>query len=140
MKIAFTGTQQGMSANQLDELRALLRGHKPKIAIHGDCIGGDAQFHDVVREECPDALVWIFPSNIDAKSAHKIGDLIELQSPPLRRNHSMVDECDLLVAGPKTLEEVLRSGTWATIRYARKTHKKVTMLRPEVSPIEQLLG
>ena len=140
MKIAFTGTQQGMSANQKEELRALLRGHKPVMGIHGGCIGADAEFHDIFREECPDKLIWQFPCNIDGKRAEVYGDIIELQRPPLRRNHLMVDECDLLVAGPKTLEEVLRSGTWATIRYAKKTHKKVIMLRPEVSPIEQILG
>ena len=41
----------------------------------------------------------------------------------LDRNHDIVDQTDLLIATPKENTEVLRSGTWATIRYAKKINK-----------------
>lgn len=50
--------------------------------------------------------------------------------PPLKRNYDIVDACDILLAAPRTLTEELRSGTWATIRYARKTGKKYLILAP----------
>lgn len=39
---------------------------------------------------------------------------------PLKRDRKIVAIVDVLIAAPKTDKEVLRSGTWATIRYARK--------------------
>ena len=50
--------------------------------------------------------------------------------PPLDRNHDIVERCDLLIATPHTVEEQLRSGTWATIRYARKVHRPHYIIRP----------
>ena len=38
---------------------------------------------------------------------------------------------DTLVAAPKEDEEVVRSGTWATVRYARKAGRVVLVVRPD---------
>ena len=46
----------------------------------------------------------------------------------LERNRDIVDACDILIACPRTLKEELRSGTWATVRYARKVGKPVAIL------------
>lgn len=43
------------------------------------------------------------------------------------RNDALVAACDVLLAFPKTSEEEQRSGTWATIRRARKAEKPVWM-------------
>lgn len=51
--------------------------------------------------------------------------------PPLVRNHDIVDSTELLIACPKEQVEVLRSGTWATIRYARKKEITVWLIDPE---------
>ena len=48
----------------------------------------------------------------------------------IERNHDVVDTCDLLIAMPNTELEVVRSGTWATIRYARKLKKVIVILEP----------
>jgi predicted Rossmann fold nucleotide-binding protein DprA/Smf involved in DNA uptake len=47
----------------------------------------------------------------------------------LERNHLIVAACDVLNAAPLQDEEILRSGTWATIRYARKAGKTVIQLK-----------
>lgn len=45
------------------------------------------------------------------------------------RNDLLVAECDVLIAVPETAEEVMRSGTWATVRRARDAGREVR-LRP----------
>ena len=42
-----------------------------------------------------------------------------------------MDNSDILIATPKEKEEQLRSGTWATIRYAKKTKKIVFLVYPD---------
>jgi hypothetical protein len=43
----------------------------------------------------------------------------------MARNDATVDRIDVLLAFPRTLKEVMRSGTWATVRRARKAGVKV---------------
>lgn len=59
----------------------------------------------------------------------------ELREPAeyLDRNHAIVDECSVLIAAPRSLTEEQRSGTWATVRYARKMGRPVVILDPEVT-------
>jgi hypothetical protein len=49
----------------------------------------------------------------------------------LERNTEIVKACDVLIATPKEQDEVLRSGTWATIRRARKYDKKLAVIFPD---------
>jgi hypothetical protein len=39
-----------------------------------------------------------------------------------------VDETEFLIGAPKEDEEVLRSGTWSTIRYSKKSNKPKKIL------------
>jgi hypothetical protein len=50
--------------------------------------------------------------------------------PPLDRNKVMVDECPTLIGMPKGMQEELHSGTWATIRYARKRKREIIIVWP----------
>lgn len=52
--------------------------------------------------------------------------------PPLERNRTIVDECEVLVACPAG-PEVTRSGTWSTIRYARRIGRPVVIIYPDGS-------
>ena len=45
--ISFTGTRRGMTHSQIVRVTCLLNMHKPKVVRHGDCLGADAQFHDL---------------------------------------------------------------------------------------------
>lgn len=49
----------------------------------------------------------------------------------LDRNHDIVDEVDMLIATPKEYDEQLRSGTWATVRYAEKKDKTIIFIYPD---------
>ena len=49
--------------------------------------------------------------------------------PYLKRNEDIVNKCDVLIACPiDKNKEILRSGTWATIRKARKLNKTIYLL------------
>lgn len=125
ISIGFTGTQEGMTANQLldlaERLNAMLEDETDEIeAHHGDCIGADEQFHRLLELMFPYIKIIIHPPDNPKKRAFCVGDLTLPMKPYLDRNHDIVDSSDYLIATPKENEEVLRSGTWATIRYASK--------------------
>lgn len=51
----------------------------------------------------------------------------------LKRDDALVEGADLLLAFPQSGDEVLRSGTWATIRRARKRNMTIRM-----KPLDEL--
>jgi predicted Rossmann fold nucleotide-binding protein DprA/Smf involved in DNA uptake len=57
-------------------------------------------------------------------------DRIYVPRPYLVRNRDIVDVCNLLLATPGGTVEQLRSGTWATIRYARRIGRPVWIVFP----------
>lgn len=52
-------------------------------------------------------------------------------APPLERNKRMVDHAEFLIAAPRTVHEHQRSGTWATVRYARTVNRPVVIIQPD---------
>jgi len=139
VKIGFTGTQEGMTISQKksflsvwqmieDELGPIREFH------HGDCIGADDEADDFAITMFTRAgigTVVIHPPDVDTKRAWCVGDITEKPLPYLERNTEIVKACDVLIATPKEQEEVLRSGTWATIRRARKYNKKLAVIFPD---------
>lgn len=139
-RVGFTGTQVGGLPMQEETLRQLLRDKKPSEFHHGDCVGADAQAHQVVcglriDEGLTRIIPHIHPPLDTVKRAWCQWDnaIVYRPRPYLERNHAIVDATDELIAMPKGYEEELRSGTWATIRYARKQGKPVTIIWPNGS-------
>lgn len=129
MKVGFTGTQVGMSKSQKDSLFEILNHFNVTEFHHGDCIGADSEADAIAR--ALGSSIVIHPPLDPKKRAFcaKPGDIVRQPQPYLDRNHNIVEAIDFLVAAPRTDEEELRSGTWATIRYARKVGKRVEVLR-----------
>ena len=92
---------------------------------HGDCVGADEGLHYACAS--PKDVIIIHPSNIKKWSLNSQKYFKRYDpKPPLERNKDIVNESDFLVAYPEDPEvEILRSGTWSTIRYARKVGKEV---------------
>lgn len=133
MKVGFTGTQRGMEGKQQDRLLEILSSIKLLEFHHGDCIGADDQAHYLIGKylKSKDICIVIHPPSDFKKRAWCKGSRIEREVKPyLERNKDIVDETDLLIACPKSDKEELRSGTWSTIRYARKQNKKVVLIYP----------
>ena len=126
--IGFTGTRQGMTNRQRLAF-TLLTTDIIGVFHHGDCIGADAEAHLLASDAFQ--RIVIHPPT-DKKYAANIleNDHVCRLSPRayLDRNHDIVDACALVIAAPMTMNEQPRSGTWATVRYARSTQTPVIIL------------
>jgi hypothetical protein len=123
MKIGFTGTQLGMSQHQKEQFVLKLYELGITEFHHGDCIGADAEAHDIVREFFPEVKIVGHLPLSNGKRAFRQCDEYRDPLPYLARDHKIVDAVECLIGTPKSDNEILRSGTWATIRYARKIGK-----------------
>lgn len=131
----FTGTQKGMTLQQKFGLVGVLCDLDMRSGTliefhHGDCIGADAQMHDLVRALYPSAIIHIHPSTMKEKRAFKTGDIVYAEKPPLVRNHDIADSTRVMLGAPKEFAMTTRSGTWATIRYAHACMKPLRIIDP----------
>lgn len=130
-----------MTADQLDTFQRLVLKIEPDEFHHGDRIGADREAHYSVRLYLPDTFVWIWPPEDDKKRAYcetnPLEDADRLYDgagwisarvgwkcpyPYLTRNRYIVHHATHLIATPAEYHEVQRSGTWSTIRAARRIY------------------
>lgn len=124
MKIGFTGSREGMSQSQKEQLVLKLQELNPTEFHHGDCEGADSEAHDIVREFFPNVKIHIHPPKSDYMRAFKKGDIIYEQDDYIPRDERIVDFTEFLIGAPKVTDfEEKRSGSWYTIRYARRKQK-----------------
>lgn len=116
MNVGFTGSRRGMTEKQYSSLAALLRRLRPATFHHGDCVGADAEAHQLAAGL--GAELHVHPPVDPRLRAWCQADVLYPPAPYLTRDRQIVDAAQLLVACPAG-PEVVRSGTWATIRYAR---------------------
>lgn len=132
MIVGFTGTQRGMTEKQKDRFCDKLSELGVTEFHHGDCVGADEQADNIVRTMGGIRIV-IHPPDNDAKRAfcsQRGPTKVCEPKPYLERNHDIVDAAETMIATPGETQEQLRSGTWATIRYSRKTKKPGWILTP----------
>ena len=134
MNIGFTGTRNGMSFAQESEFKSILEGLTRTTQVlefhHGDCVGSDALAHQIVKNNYPSISIVVHPPSQDILRAYCQGNRIERPRSYLVRNRHIVDQSDILIATPKEYVNILKSGTWATIRYAQKLSKRVIVIFP----------
>lgn len=126
MVIGFTGTHRGMTLAQQDRVFAHLQALQPAAFHHGDCVGADveaaAMAHvlgiPVVRHPPTDPKMWARSSWGTACPAASYGE----------RNAAIVAACDLLIAAPAGPERQRGSGTWWTVRMARRAGKSIQVI------------
>jgi len=134
MILGFTGTQDGMSRMQILTFTKLVEMLQPEEFHHGVCLGADAQAHNIVRRVSPNTIIVGHPGH-DAvgenpKQATVVCDVIHSSAPYLTRNQRIVNSTDLLAATPAGAE-VVRSGTWSTVRYARSVQAPNVVIMPD---------
>jgi hypothetical protein len=135
--IGFTGTRQGMTRVQREVLANLLAKYpvgKNNWFHHGDCIGADAEADALARtfgyKICmhpplhPEHRAWCQPRS-------EQGDIVLTPVEYLIRNKLIVFSTEFLIGAPGEMEEQIRSGTWSTVRYARKLHRSITLVMPD---------
>lgn len=136
--IAFTGTQSGMVDGQLIRVIQLVRSFSLQgytRARHGGCIGADEEFDAICREaDFHLTIHWSTLHHKQMKRPSKQKEEVWINElPPLVRNRRMVEAAKLLIAAPSSYREELRSGTWSTIRYARKAELPTYIVFPDGS-------
>ena len=100
---------------------------------HGDCVNSDAKFHEIAKffkEHTGKPLIHVHPPSDPKKRAFCNGDIVYAEKPYLKRNRNIVNMVDVLLACPHG-PEVLRSGTWSTIRYAKQKGIAIHIVYPD---------
>lgn len=131
--VGFTGTRRGMTGQQegtvellLEEIKQLWHARDLRLRVealrprfhHGDCIGSDMGAQAVAKR----VGFWTVshpPLNEDLRAFTDNDETREPFDYRIRDGH-IVQEAQLMLATPKYAREELRSGTWATIRDARR--------------------
>ena len=112
MTIGFTGTRKGMTEAQRAQFESIMDWLNVTGFHHGDAIGADAQASAYVAAVHWSVRIVPHPAN----------------GQPLARNRAIVAASDILIAAPESDTEQQRSGTWATVRYARQKGIPIVML------------
>lgn len=134
MKIGFTGTQEGLTNQQVIQMRRTLVEHEVLELHHGDCIGADLATHclaEVLMQCGHQVRIVLHPPSDPKKRAFCPAHEIRPTFPYIVRNHNIVDAVEYMLAAPSTQEEIVRSGTWATIRYAKKQGVPLRIIYPD---------
>lgn len=126
--LGFTGTREGLTPHQHATLLKLFYELDPTEVHHGDCIGADTSAHDCAIEI--NAKIVLHPPKDDELRAFCQADEEWPEKDYLARDRDIASVCDKLIACPKEDHEIIRSGTWTTVRYARKLHKPITIIWP----------
>lgn len=134
-KLGFTGSRTGMTLDQAIVVEDLVVGFGPKWVYHGDCKGSDATFHHIVRLAAPKAGIVAHPG-MDSRGnsptrAFCEADQVMSVLPYLERDRIIVEQSDMVIATPNGHKEIRRSGTWATIRMARRARKPLRIVYPD---------
>ncbi len=129
----FTGTRDGLTPRAKKALVDLLFMVAPRQLQHGDCVGADAEVHDMALT-IGIQLAIRPPDNPRLRAfclTHNGYVVVHPEKPYLERNHDIVNDTHYLIACPSTMRPVVRSGTWATIRYAVAHDKVVFLVFPD---------
>lgn len=131
ISVGFTGTRHGMTAPQRRALALWLRQlFEPQAEFHhGDCLGADAEAHDLAREI--GYVIHAHPGNSASWRACKPADHVYEPRAPLVRNSVIVNMSQVMLAAPHEARELQRSGTWSTVRHARKTSAPLVIVFPD---------
>jgi hypothetical protein len=134
IRVGFTGTRKGMTLRQKEvfaaKLSYLLFGYDEIEFHHGACMGADVEADNIARNY--GCKIHIHPSNDPNTrvNCQEFGDTVYPAKPPLVRDQDIVDAVEVLIAAPKTECEVIRSGTWTTVRKGRRKGITVEVMKP----------
>lgn len=138
-KFGFTGSSEPSTDWQKKTLEALLQfyvGEKVAECHNGQCINADEDCYNVIVRSIPHVRVVFHPPTNQSKMFKVKLRAHDQKRKPLdylKRNLRIVAESDYLFAMPKSVNEELRSGTWATVRYARNANMPICLIFPNGS-------
>jgi hypothetical protein len=125
MILGFTGTRKGMTKAQLVTLRKLVDDiyistmPPPPYEWHHGCSGKSDVAGSYIAAACNMKVVGHPSITVEPQG---YWDVLLPERMPLERDDDIAKHVELLFATPEHDSEIIRSGTWTTIRRARK-HK-----------------
>jgi hypothetical protein len=134
LRLGFSGTRKGMTQAQKDSFAYILGelsvSHDWIEFHHGICIGADEDAHHIVEKLRFDVAIIGHPPTNTTKMAKVVCNTRRDGLPYLLRNRAIVHESTQVIICPATNHMILRSGTWATQRYAKATEVPWTIIWP----------
>jgi hypothetical protein len=130
-----TGSERGITLQQVNAFIAYLVAKRPSTFRHGDCIGADATMHGIVRALTAIPIIK-YPAD-RVRRAWCTGGREMPPMDPVDRDRLMVYEAGAdghkvrVVALPGQDHEVLRDGTWTTAREGIRRGVPVTIIWPD---------
>jgi hypothetical protein len=141
MNVSITATSAGLTEQQRMQFVDLCFALDEPIdeLHHGDCIGGDDELDDLAARQGLCRMIVMHPASGSAAHKRAHANLrnwpypreLRDPAPPIERDHIMVDSTELTIALPRSMQEERRSGTWATIRYAKRTGAHLAIIYPD---------
>ena len=125
MIVGVTGSRFDRPESCVNALRIKLISIGASELHHGDCVGFDRQANNVARSLGIKTVSH--PPNNHSFRANCQSDIILPEKPYLERNADIVMAVDFLIAAPDGPEKV-RSGTWSTVRLAKRLNKRGVIL------------
>jgi hypothetical protein len=151
--LGFTGTRKGMTSAQASSALSMIRSIAPKELTlhHGDCIGADAQMHEIAQHiiHTPDrarpfgGAIMLHPPKADTFRAFcgladdhftRIEDNViwYTEEGYLERDRRIVWHANVMFATPRGFKPIQRgSGTWYTANYALEHGKPLYIIWPD---------
>lgn len=83
MKIVFTGTSKGKTARRLQALTCELQAYDISEAHHGDCVGADTEFHNLICDLFPKAKIVGHPGFPESDSRRANNPCDEVRFVPI---------------------------------------------------------
>ena len=144
-KISMTGTRSTgtLTQKQLVNFRQLMVEYRDKGYTHlnhGDCVGADALAHDIAIEL--GLQIVVYPPDEMKYRANCKGVKVTIRpvASYRNRNQAIVNNGDVLLVLPKHNHEQHRSGTWMTVRMARKVDLPMMICYPDGRVVKENFG
>lgn len=127
--VGVTGTREPITPDQASVLVQWIHDLQEKDVTlhHGDCMGADKYAHALALAH--GMRIEVHPPKDRRYRAYCRGDVVHPARDYLVRDQDIVNAVTLLVAIPQGPERI-RSGTWATVRMARKAGKPINIIWP----------
>jgi len=134
-RFGFTGTREGTTLAQITRLEDFFRKlRSAKEFHHGGAPGADTEAHEISFYAHPLIKVHLHPGN-GTPEWWSEGPAIVVypRKPYFERDEDIVNAVQLLFACPRLPHEEVRSGTWTTVRYARRNNVPRCIIYPDGS-------
>jgi hypothetical protein len=125
--VGVTGTRYGMTPAQRGAVRGVLLEVRATEVHHGDCVGADAEFHEVAGSLGLRRVAH--PPSDPRLRAFCDAEEVRDPKPYLVRDQDIVnDGRDAIIAAPYEATEQARGGTWKTIKMAKKAGRPLAIV------------